>query len=81
MYVFAVIRCPAVTSIKGEIYNDAMCTSGKKVYNDTCEVSCTLGYNLTSIDGVHVCAEDGTWTNPVSCERKLFKYNMYIIMK
>ncbi|KAI0220809.1 CUB and sushi domain-containing protein 1 [Lamellibrachia satsuma] len=62
------ITYPAITSIKGEIYNDATCTSGKKVYNDTCEVSCTLGYNLTSIDGVHMCAGDGTWTNPVSCE-------------
>ena len=62
------VRCPPIKQSDAEIYSD-MCTVDTKVYNDTCEVSCELGYNLTSSDGVHKCTENGTWSNNVTCER------------
>ena len=64
------VSCPPLTPTGGETYRDTGCMSGKKVYNDTCEVSCELGYNLTSSDDVHKCTENGTWSNNVTCERK-----------
>ena len=68
-YDFAVVTCPAITPVDGEIYIDPRCMTDKLVYNETCEVSCELGYNLTSSDGVHKCTEDDTWDNNVTCER------------
>ena len=68
--VFSVVTCPAFTPNVGEKYKEPTCTSGKKFYNHTCEVSCELGYNLTSSGGVHICTENGTWSNDVTCERK-----------
>ena len=55
-----------------------ICTKDTKIYNDTCEVSCELGYNLTSSDGVHKCTENGTWSNNVTCERTLHQPYIYI---
>ena len=67
---FSVVKCPLIKKTDGEVY-DITCTTDTKVYNDTCEVSCELGYNLTSSDGVHKCTENGTWSNNVTCERML----------
>ena len=64
-----VVTCAAIPLTVGEIYNNDTCTKDTKVYNDTCELSCTQGYNLTSSDGVRKCTENGTWSNPVTCER------------
>ncbi|KAI0231624.1 hypothetical protein LSAT2_018021 [Lamellibrachia satsuma] len=61
------VTCPPIKKSEAEKYNDT-CTSYKKFYNDTCEMSCELGYNLTSSDGVHKCTENGTWSNNVTCE-------------
>ena len=66
----SVVSCASITLTVGEIYNDGTCTKGSKDYNDTCALSCTIGYNLSSIDGVRKCTENGTWSNPVKCERK-----------
>ena len=66
--IVSVVKCPPITKSDGEIY-DVTCTKHTRVYNDTCEVSCELGYNLTSSDGVHKCTENGTWSNNVTCER------------
>ncbi|KAI0229120.1 P-selectin [Lamellibrachia satsuma] len=63
-----VITCPPIVASDVEIYNNNTCTMHTKVYNDTCEVSCKLGYNLTSSDGVHRCTEHGIWSNNVTCE-------------
>ncbi|KAI0220755.1 hypothetical protein LSAT2_027769 [Lamellibrachia satsuma] len=65
-----VVKCPLIKKADNEIYNN-MCTTATKVYNDTCEVSCEVGYNLTSSDGVRRCTEHGTWSNSVTCERTL----------
>jgi len=54
-----------------EIYKKTTCTTDTKVYNDTCEVSCTLGYHLTRSDSVHKCTENGSWSNDVTCESTL----------
>jgi hypothetical protein len=67
---FLVVKCPPIKNSEVEIYN-VTCTTDTKVYNDTCEVSCELGYNLTSSDGVHKCTENGTWSNNVTCKRML----------
>ncbi|KAI0238241.1 Ficolin-2 [Lamellibrachia satsuma] len=61
------VRCPPIKKSDAEIYS-VTCTVDTKVYNDTCEVSCELGYNLASSDGVHKCTENGTWSNNVTCE-------------
>jgi len=66
---FAVVTCPPINKTTGEMYNNKTCTSETKKYSETCEVSCTLGYNLTRIDCVHKCTENGTWSNDVTCER------------
>ena len=66
---FAVVTCPPITKTTGEMYINKTCTSEPKMYGDTCEVSCTLGYNLTRIDSVHMCTENGTWSNDVTCGR------------
>lgn len=68
-YAFAVTICPPLQLTVGEMYNDTSCTTDTKFYGDTCDVSCTLGYNLTTTDGVHECTENGTWSNTVTCER------------
>ena len=66
---FAVVTCPPIDKTTGEMYNIETCTSEPKMYNEKCEVSCTLGYNLTRIDSVHMCTENGTWSNDVTCGR------------
>ena len=66
----SVVTCASIPLTVGEIYNNETCTHGTKIYNDTCELSCTLGYNLSSSDGVRKCTENGTWSNPVTCERE-----------
>ena len=65
----SVVTCAAIPLIVGEMYNNETCTNGTKVYNDTCELSCTQGYNLSSSYSVRKCTENGTWSNPVTCER------------
>ncbi|KAI0235778.1 Sushi, von Willebrand factor type A, EGF and pentraxin domain-containing protein 1, partial [Lamellibrachia satsuma] len=62
------VKCAALAENKGEMYDNDTCTTDTKVYNDTCTMYCTLGYNLTSIDDVRMCTEDGTWSNNVTCE-------------
>lgn len=69
--VFPVVTCPSIKTSLGEKYNDTTCTSHSKVFNDTCTLSCTLGYNQTSTDNVHRCTDHGNWSNDVMCERKL----------
>jgi len=70
-FTSAVVTCPHIKKVEGEMYKDTTCTSVEKVYNDKCEVSCTFGYNLTRIDSVRRCTENGTWSNDVTCERML----------
>ena len=66
---FVETTCPLRLQAVGEIYANKSCTAEKVYYNERCDVSCALGYNLTSSDGVHTCSEKGTWSNNVTCER------------
>ncbi|KAK2149960.1 hypothetical protein NP493_2875g00011, partial [Ridgeia piscesae] len=67
-FAAAVAKCPSLPVRHGELYDHETCTTDTKIYNDTCTVTCTLGYNLTDIDGVRTCTENGTWSNNVMCE-------------
>ena len=76
----AVVKCTALAENKGVMYGNDTCTTDTKVYNDTCTMSCTLGYNLTSTDDVRMCTEDGTWSNNVTCERMSKHEIMHILL-
>lgn len=67
---FAETTCPSLKLAVGEMYIPEWCTSQRMSYDDTCDVSCILGYNLTNADGVRKCTENGTWSNNnATCER------------
>ena len=68
--LFVETTCPPLELAVGGTYNNETCTNGTNIYNDTCELSCTQSYNLSSSDGVRRCTENGTWSNHVTCERK-----------
>ena len=68
-YTISVVKCPPISLAEGEMYLDRTCTSNTKDYNDSCKVSCELGYNLTSSDGDHMCTVNATWSNNVTCKR------------
>ncbi|KAK2182849.1 hypothetical protein NP493_333g00010 [Ridgeia piscesae] len=62
------VKCPRLNKTSAEVYNEPSCTTETKFYNDTCELSCNIGYKLSRADGVRTCTENGTWSNPVKCE-------------
>ena len=80
LYCAAVGKCPRLNKTSAEVYNEPSCTTETKFYNDTCELSCNIGYKLSRADGVRTCTENGTWSNPVKCERmsRIYIY-IYII--
>ena len=65
-----VVTCDALPTDPHGFYMSETCIKQRSFYNDSCELECELGYNLTSSDGVHKCTENGTWSNNVTCERK-----------
>ena len=67
--LIAVVTCPPIPTSDHDIYSENNCTSTRMVYNDTCTLTCGIGYNLTNSDGVRTCTENGTWSNSVKCER------------
>ena len=61
MYSIYVVACPPLSGIDGRDVTCALGDDGVPSFEDTCNINCAVGYELTGND-TRICHSNGTWS-------------------
>jgi len=66
---YVLVSCPSLTDPKNGVMICTLGVDGIPSYGDTCDFTCSTGYELTGSD-TRTCQSDGSWSgSEIVCNR------------